>query len=140
MWRKKKFVIIALLVASMILAASISGIALAQTGSSDNTTPEKTLMARVATILGIDQQKVEDAFAQAQSEMQDEAMNNWLISLVDEGKITQQQADQYKQWWQSKPDMPAGIGLPGPGGFPGMHGFGDGSPPSPPATDQGTSK
>jgi len=30
-------------------------------------------------------------------------------------KLTQQQADQYKQWWQSMPTMPSGLGLPGMG-------------------------
>jgi hypothetical protein len=141
MWRKRKFVIIALVVASVILAGSIAGVALAQTGSTgDGNGSRTTLMSRVAAILGIDQQKLEDAFAQAQSEMQDEALDSWLKSLVDEGKITQEQADQYKQWWQSRPDMPAEIGLPGNGGFPGMRGFGGGIPPGPPAANQGTSE
>ena len=47
---------------------------------------------------------MEDAFAQAQSDMRNEALDNYLKNLVSQGKITQQQADQYKQWWQSRPD------------------------------------
>jgi protein-disulfide isomerase-like protein with CxxC motif len=75
------------------------------TQASDNVSQSKTLLARVAAILGIDQQTVENAFAQAQRETQEEALDNWLKKLVDEGKITQAQADEYKQWWQSRPDM-----------------------------------
>ncbi len=112
MWRKKKWVIIAV-AATILLVGTMGSIALAQTGNSSG----KTLLARVATILGIDQQKVEDAFAQAQRDMQSEALDSYLKSLVDQGKITQQQADQYKSWCQSRPDLPAGMGLPFDGGF-----------------------
>ncbi len=104
MWRSKKFIVVALL-AAVMLAGSIAGVAFAQTGNGGTTSDNKTLLARVATILGIDQQKVEDAFAQAQREMCDEALDNYLQKLVDQGKITQEQADQYKSWLQSRPDM-----------------------------------
>ena len=150
MWRSKKFVIIAVLTA-VALVGSISGVVLAQTGNTDttqgkallagsaNTTSGKTLMARVAAILGIDQQKVEDAFAQAQREMRDEALDSYLQKLVDEGKITKEQADQYKQWWQARPDMPVQPGMRGHGWFRGMGCFrgcwpGPASPTTTPTT------
>jgi len=118
MWRSKKLIIVAIL-AAVLLVGSIGGVAFAQTGSG-STDSGKTLLERVATILGIDQQKVKDAFAQAQKEMQNERLDNYLKNLVSQGKITQPQADQYKSWLQSKPDVPAGIGPRGPGGFHGM--------------------
>ncbi|MFH1031199.1 MAG: hypothetical protein V1767_01310 [Chloroflexota bacterium] len=127
MWRSKKLVVLAVLVASIILAGGLGGIALAQTGSTDTGVSGKTLTARVAAILGIDQQKVEDAFSQAQREMEQEAMDNFLNNLVKDGKITQEQANQYKSWWQSMPDMPAGFGFRGHGGF--------GGPGGPPGSD-----
>jgi hypothetical protein len=117
MWRKKKWVIIAAVAGVVILVGSIAGVALAQTentihGSADgvaldqteNTTQSKTLLARVAEILGIDQQTVENAFTQARIDMRNEAQDNYLKKLVDEGKLTQEQAGEYKTWWQSKPD------------------------------------
>ena len=88
MWRRKKFIIIGLL-ATVLLVGSIGGVALAQTENGDASQPT-TLLARVAEILGIDQQKLEDAFAQAQSEMRDEALDSRLQKLVDEGKITEE--------------------------------------------------
>ncbi len=104
MWRSKKFIVIAIVVA-LVLGLGISSVALAQTGSTDATSDNKTLLARVAAILGIDQQTVENAFSQARLDMRNEALDSYLKNLVDQGKITQEQADQYKQWWQSKPDM-----------------------------------
>jgi|WetSurMetagenome_2_1015567.scaffolds.fasta_scaffold286377_2 hypothetical protein len=113
MWKNKRFLVIAAIVA-VVLIISIAGVALAQTNDS-NSTQGKSFAARVAAMLGIDQQKVEDAFTQAQKDMTNEAMDARLKSLVDSGKITQEQADQYQQWWQSRPsDILPGAG-PGTG-------------------------
>jgi len=133
MWRSKKFIVAVLI--AVVLVGSIGGTVIAQNGNGDDSQP-KTLLARVAEILGIDQQKLEDAFAQTRSEMQDEALDSRLQNLVNEGKITQEEADQYKawlqarpateqyrqqlrEWQQARPDMP----LPGPFGRFGGHGF-----------------
>ena len=102
MWRSKKLFLVALLVPA-VLVASIGGVALAQTGSGEETQP-KSLLARVADKLGIDQQALEDAFAEAKSEMRTEALQERLQNLVDKDIITQGEADQYIQWWTSKPD------------------------------------
>ena len=102
MWKSKKFILIAVL-AVLVLVGSLAGVAFAQTGSASEGSG-KTLLARVAAILGIDQQKVENAFAQAQTEMRDEALDNQLKSMVEKGKMTQEQADQYKAWVKARPD------------------------------------
>ncbi len=106
MWRNKKVIIVAVL-GALVLAGSIGGVVYAQTGNSTsgNATSGNPLLAKVAKILGTDQQKVESAFAQAQNETRTEALDNRLKDLVAQGKITQAQADQYKKWLQSRPDM-----------------------------------
>ena len=106
MWRKKKFLIIAL-IATVVLAGSIGGVIIAQAaeGTTGTATQPKTILARVAEILGIDQTKLEAAVKQAQSEAQTDALKNRLQALVNAGKITQAQADEYLAWMQSKPDM-----------------------------------
>ncbi len=103
MWRRKKLIIIIGLLAAVLLVGSVGGVVFAQTENGDDSQP-KTLMERVAEKLGIGQQELEDAFTQARSEMRDEALDSYLQKLVDEGKITQDEADQYKAWLQSKPD------------------------------------
>ena len=114
MTRKKKIIIIALL-ATVVLAGSIGGVALAKTGGSGqagasfgqdvsaNVSQPKTLLSRVAAILGIDQQKLEAAVTQAQSDIQTDGLKQRLQNMVAQGTITQAQADAYLKWWQSKP-------------------------------------
>jgi hypothetical protein len=125
MWRSKKFIIVTVL-AAVILTGSITGVALAQTGDEDNSpqAQQEALLDKVCAIyeqntgVAIDQEALRDAFAQVQSEMRTEAMNNYLQKLVEEDKITQEQADQYKAWLESRPDVP--ILAPGFSGQ-GMH-------------------
>ncbi len=119
--RKSKKFILAVVLVIVVLLGSTAAVVFAQTGNGDDG-PAKTLLARVAEILDIDQQVLEDAFTQAQSEMQTEALENYLQSLVEQDKITQEQADDYLGWWQARPDVPARFGFGGRGGFRGMGG------------------
>jgi hypothetical protein len=102
LWHSKKFIITAVVLAVLLLG-TVATVAVAQTNSNDSS--GKTLLARVAAILNIDQQKVEDAFAQARKEIRSDSLDTYLQKLIDEGKITQKQADQYKEWLQARPDM-----------------------------------
>lgn len=111
MWRKKKVIVLSVILATVVLAGSLGGIVLAQSVTTTPTVDQnKTILARVAAILGIDQQKLVSAFAQAEKEARADKVDTYLNNLVTQGKITQQQADQYKQWLQSQPSIP---GLPG---------------------------
>jgi hypothetical protein len=135
MWRSKKFLLVTVL-AVVALVGSIGGVALAQSGNGDNDQPiaqHQAMLEKVCAIYGentgtaIDSEALQEAFEQARSDMQDEARNNFLQGLVDEGKISQEEADQYKAWLESKPefDMPLAPGF-GPGmnrGFGGHGGF-----------------
>jgi type VI protein secretion system component VasK len=146
MWRKKKFIIIAVLT-MVVLAGILGGVAIANaddqnTNQTSTTNPFTTLLDKVATIyqqntsVAIDSQELQKAFTQAQTEMQTEALDKYLNSLVDQGKITQDQAKQYKDWLNSKPNVPVGPGakggLRGFGRFGGMFGgrFGGWCPPA----------
>ncbi len=130
MWRSKKFLMVVLL-AAVLLVGSTAGVVLAQTGNGDDGQPEArdaALLDKVCEIyeqntgVAIDSEALKDAFAQAQDEMRAEAMQNRLQNLVDQGTITQDEADEYLEWWESKPDVPARFGFGGPGGFHGMGG------------------
>ena len=81
-----------------------------------------------STGVAIDSEQLKGALDQAQTELQEEALETRLQNLVDEGKITQEEADQYLEWWQSRPDIEAPLpGLGGPGLDGGMmqgRGFG----------------
>lgn len=136
MWRSKKFIVIVL--AAVLVVGSSVGVMLAADDGNGSLPKAQhaALLDRVCAIYEentgttIDQQALQDAFAQARNEMREEALDKYLQKLVDKGKITQQQADQYKEWWQSKPD----IQLPRPPrpGFGGDHGPCFGGRPCPP--------
>ncbi|MDO8567151.1 MAG: hypothetical protein Q7R57_00380, partial [Dehalococcoidales bacterium] len=116
MWKgKKKFIVIGL-TAVVVLAGSIIGVAYAQTGT--GATSGNTTLDRVAAILKIDPQTLKTAFAQAQQEQRDAALDNYLNNLVQQGKIKQPDADAYKAWLKSKPN----IQLPNGTRSFGMHG------------------
>ncbi|MBM3142634.1 MAG: hypothetical protein FJ005_06270 [Chloroflexi bacterium] len=111
MWRSKKFIIVAVL-AAVLLSGSIGAVALAADNGDDSQPKARcgALLDRVCEIYQqktgdvIDQEVLKEAFAQAQREMREEALDNYLKNLVAQGKITQEQADQYKNWQQSRPD------------------------------------
>jgi hypothetical protein len=137
MWRGKKFIIIAVLTA-VVLVGTLGGVALAQTGDEDNNPQDQggALLDKVCAIyeentgVAIDQEALREAFAQAQDEMRTEALDNYLQKLVEEGKLTQEQADQYKAWLEARPDVPMVAGMGGRGMFQGFGGPGGFGPPA----------
>ena len=122
MWRSKKFIFTAIL-ASVILAVGIGGVVLAADNSDDSQTETKrgALVDRALEIyeeqtgVAIDSDVLKDAFTQAKDELRDEALQSRLDKLVADGVITQEEADEYLEWWQSKPDISNGFGLRGHG-------------------------
>jgi hypothetical protein len=143
MWRNKKWAMVIVLAVVVIMAVGvIGGVVYAQSGTTPTpNNPRDTLMSRVAKNLNIDQATLEAAFTKAEKEMGQEAFTNRLKQLVDSGKITQEQADQYQEWWTSRPDVPAGLDAQpkfaprGPMGFKGGPRCfpGQGRFPAPPA-------
>lgn len=66
-----------------------------------------SLAVRVAEILGLDQQIVINAFNLVHREDQDEIHKGGLDNLIKEGVLTEEQADQYFQWYLTRPDTVA---------------------------------
>lgn len=133
--RSKKLIIIAVL-AAVVVAGSIVGVmVLADNNTSANVTANQpgaaltALWDKAAGILqnegvNVTSDQLKGAFTQAQDEMRTEALQQRLQNMVAKGTITQEQADSYLNWQKAKPDMPAGSGFNGLGGFHGMRGFG----------------
>ena len=72
------------------------------------------------TGVAIDSEQLKDALQQAREQMRGEALESRLQNLVNNGKMTQEEADNYLEWWQSRPDIE--LPLPEPGGH--CHGGG----------------
>jgi len=131
MWRRKKFIIGAVLVA-VLLFGSLGGVVLAANNVEDSKAETKyeALLDRVCEIyeentgITIDADELQKAYTEAQSELQAAAMEDRLAEMVENGVIDEAQAQELQEWWESKPeDMPFGSGLRGHGGFHGMSGM-----------------
>ena len=116
MWRNKKLIIIELLVV-VVLAAVLGIAAVAHADDEDaNQNNTTSFIDKVAEIYqaktgtALDTQALEDAFVQAHQEIRTEARNEALQKLVEEGKITQEQADEFKAWLDARPDIPGLFG------------------------------
>jgi hypothetical protein len=133
--KKRKWFIPVVVVTVLLIGGITGGVVAAVNNSSSNTTAGnqtqaaaqyQALLDRACAIyeettgVVIDPEQLKEALEQARNEMQDEALKSWLQNLVDKGKITQEEADQYLNWWQSRPDIE--LPLPGLGG----HGHGSG--------------
>jgi len=137
MWRGKRLIFIVVTLA-VILAGTIGGAVLAADDGNESEvdTRHETLLDRVCDIyfektgITIDQDVLKDTFAQARSDMHAESIGKYLQSLVDQNKITQEQADDYLEWWQRRSDSIDGLSFSGRidfrsmGGPSGMRGFG----------------
>jgi len=140
MWKRKWFIPV-VVVSVLLIGGIVGGVVVAGNDNTTNTEDQgqatnryQALLDRVCAIyeektgVAIDSEQLKDALEQAQIEIQDGALGNWLQNLVDNGKITQEEADQYLEWWQSRPDvqLPSPrLGGPGPGGGMGWgRGFG----------------
>ena len=78
--------------------------ALDQTHTEDADSLARNFASRVAEILGIEETRVQEAMDQARQEMLSERLQDWLDKMVESGRITQEQADEYKAWIESRPD------------------------------------
>lgn len=125
MWRSKKFIIVGALIA-VVLIGSTAGAVLANDDETE-TEPEtqcNAMLERVCEIyeentgVAIDADDLKDAFAQATSESRNAALQSFLDKMVEEGTITQEEADQYMEWWQQRPDIANRLG---PGAFGSQH-------------------
>ena len=70
-------------------------------------TESSELLSRVAEILGISEEELSDAFTQARQEMMpercEEAFYELLEQAIEEGLITEEEAEEIKAWTGNKP-------------------------------------
>ena len=117
MSKKKKIILSALLTTAAIVGVTV-GVAFAQDETEDAAQPgarQEALLERVCEIyeantgVAIDPEALKDTLAEATEEMMTEAMESRLDKLVEEGIITQEEAQQLKDWLAARPD----TALPG---------------------------
>ena len=104
---KKVKTLISVLLVALLLTVGATATVMAE-GEEETTPPpevsEKGLLERVADILEIDTEALIDAFEQARQEMCEDAFTSHINQAVEEGLITQEQADEILEWWLQRPD------------------------------------
>ena len=103
---KRIKIIVSVVVAMLLLTVGIAVPVMAQ--EEPTPTPEagtNGLLARVAEILDISEEDLLNAFKQARQEMKEEAFLRGLDKAVAKGFITQEEADEIKEWWEQKPEV-----------------------------------
>ena len=106
---KKVKVLVSVLVVVILLTVGGMATVLAQENGEEvtataNETGTNGLLARVAGILGIPQEELVNAFKQAQQEMREEAFIRYLEKAVEKELITQEEADEIKEWRGERPE------------------------------------
>jgi hypothetical protein len=114
--RKGKKIILIALLTIVVLAGTIGGVALAADNDEDSQprAHRGALLEKVCEIYNdnpdrpgdIDCDLLKDAFAQAGSQLREEAKQQFRQRLIDEGKVTQEQLDEFDKWMESRPDFP----------------------------------
>lgn len=102
---KKMKVLVAMLAAILVLGVAGTAVVMAQEPPPQPETKAAGLLPRVAEILGIPQEDLVNAFRQAQQERRQEALHRFLERAVEEGRITQEEADEFLEWWEQRPDI-----------------------------------
>jgi len=85
---------------------SLAGVGLASAyGPGDNGEGRDEVQSRVAEILGIDVTELGDAFQQAGEEHRTAEMDARLDQAVVDGTITQEEADEIRDWLDDRPEV-----------------------------------
>ena len=107
MLTKRRIIVLAI---TGVMAALVTGGALLAQGDGSGEEPgRQSFASRVATILSLDEGVVQDAFTQARGDIRDERFQMRLDRLVEQGHLDQEQADELRNWYESRPDYPAGA-------------------------------
>tara|TARA_B100001013_G_scaffold322927_1_gene233633 strand:+ start:79 stop:684 length:606 start_codon:yes stop_codon:yes gene_type:complete len=88
--------------AGFIAALAVAGAAFAQEGP-DGRNSEDSIKDRIAEILKVKREDLDTAINKARGEYQDINQDEKLLSLVQDGLITQARADEIKKWSRSRP-------------------------------------
>ncbi len=111
---RRKWLIIPAL-AALLLTGAIAGTAFAQSESDDDSPSVSRFVEILAEKLGIDEDQVQTALEETKAELEAERKAAWeqqlrdkLAAMVEDGKITQEQADEYLDWYLNPPELASG--------------------------------
>ena len=102
--KKQRNLFLGLCALAVLVALITGGAVWALEGNNQEGDARKSMASRVAEILGLDEEEVQEAFQQASREIQDEKFQDRMDRLVAKGKITENEAVDAVAWHQSRPE------------------------------------
>ena len=88
-----------------ILSLEDSAVSDAIEEAKENWDGEGSFVAEVAEILGVEESALEDALTQAMRAMANDAVRARMDAMVVKELITQEEADEYVEWFESRPEF-----------------------------------
>lgn len=106
---KKIKALVAVMVAILVLTAGSAAMVMAQDEEPPPPPPEQEAEAnpflqKIAEILGISVEELNSIFQQARQELKQDAFQQFLNRAVEEGRLTQEEADEISAWWGQRPE------------------------------------
>jgi hypothetical protein len=102
-------IVLAVAAGVVVLSLGSGAIVMAASGTTPTTTTtaqSNPLFAKVATALGVTEQQLTDAIKQADSQAQNQRIDQALANAVTKGTITQAESDAIKAWLAKRPTAP----------------------------------
>ena len=101
--------LVAVMVSILVLTAGSAAMVMAQDEEPPPPPPEQEAEAnpflqKVAEILGISVEELNSVFQQARQELKQDAFQQFLNRAVEEGRLTQEEADEISVWWEQRPE------------------------------------
>jgi hypothetical protein len=92
------------------VSADTSEEAVTETTATDEQRPGQEIFSRAAELLNIDEETLRNAFQQATQEMMTERQQERLQNAIENGLITEEEAAEIQEWWDSRPEALEGMG------------------------------
>jgi hypothetical protein len=103
---KRFYFIIGVVVFAIIVGGVLGGLAIYRNNDANRHSISITIPGNVADNFKNFGSLNDNTLQQGGMNMLNNTLESYLNKLVENGKITQEQADQLKSWWESKPDIP----------------------------------
>ena len=111
----RKLLLIIPALAALLLTGAIAGTAFAQEESSDDSSGVSRFVEILAGKLDISEDELQTAVDETKEELsaereaaREQKLRDKLAAMVEEGTITQEQADEYLDWYLDTPELAKG--------------------------------
>ena len=100
----KRKMFLGLAAVAILVSGITAGVAWTRVAHAEEGTTAKSFAARLATILELEEDVVQNAFKEARRDIQDERFQTRMDRLLESERITQDEADAAIEWYEERPE------------------------------------